>query len=210
VIVSLDTREDRPCPRRRDPESRDWWERLHATGSTRSGAIADLHALLRVEAAFHIRRRVSGRGGFPRSDIDDLAVQAADDAVLVLLRKLDQYRGESHFLTWARRFAALEAPVSIRRRVGHDHVGISRDPDCALRVADSGRSVHERVEARELLDGVTVAIAEDLSARQRTILTAVVINGVAPAVLARDLQTTPGAIYKALHDARAKLRLHLP
>lgn len=207
--MSLDIREDLPCPRRGDPESREWWDRLHATGSTRSEAIADLHARLRAEAAFHIRQRVRGRAGFPRSDIDDLAVQAADDAVLALLRKLDQYRGESHFLTWARRFAALEAPVSIRRRVGHDHVGISRDPDSALRIADPARSIHDRVEARELLNGVTAAIAEDLSARQRAILIAVVIDGVAPAVLARDLQTTPAAIYKALHDARAKLRLQL-
>jgi RNA polymerase sigma-70 factor (ECF subfamily) len=207
--VQVDVGKDVRCPPHCDAESREWWDRLHATGATRSEAIAELHARLRVEAAFHIRQRVRGRAGFPRSDIDDLAVQAADDATLVLLRKLDQFRGDSHFLTWARRFAALEAPVSIRRRIGKDRVGISRDPDSTLRVADPARSTHDRVEARELLDDVTDAICEELSARQRTILTAVVINGIAPEALARDLQTTPGAIYKSLHDARVKLRVHL-
>jgi RNA polymerase sigma-70 factor (ECF subfamily) len=204
-------RSDSPvrAPRHRDAESREWWERLHATGPRRSEAIADLHARLRVEAAFHIRQRVRGRINFPRSDIDDLAVQAADDAVLALLRKLDQYRGDSQFLTWARRFAALEAPVSIRRRIGHDRVGISPDPDTVFSVADPARSIPDRVEARELLDSVTDAISEELSVRQRTVLTAVVFNGVAPDALARDLHTTPGAIYKSLHDARAKLRLHV-
>src|SRR5215211_6711415 len=126
-----------------DKESSVWWERLHGTDPIRRRAIADLHDRLRVEAAFHIRQRVRGLAGFPRSDIDDLAVQAADDALVVLLRKLEQYRGDSQFLTWARRFAALEAPVSIRRRVGRDRVGISRDPDSACGVADTAQSTHE-------------------------------------------------------------------
>jgi RNA polymerase sigma-70 factor, ECF subfamily len=192
-----------------DPESILWWERLHATGPTRRRAIEDLHERLRIEAGFHIRQRVRGLSSFPRSDIDDLAVQAADDALVVLLRKLDQYRGDSQFLTWARRFAALEAPVSIRRRVGRDRVGISRDPDSAFDVADTAQSTHDVVVTQELLDTVSEAMADDLSARQRTVLTAIAINGVATKALADDLHTTPGAIYKSLHDARVKLRPYL-
>ena len=84
----------------------------------RGQAIAELHERLRREAAFHIRLRIRSRPDFPRSDIDDLAVQAADDALIALLRKLDDFRGDSQFWTWARRFVALEAPVGIRRRLG--------------------------------------------------------------------------------------------
>jgi RNA polymerase sigma-70 factor, ECF subfamily len=192
-----------------DKESRAWWERLHATGPIRRQAIADLHDRLRVEAGFHIRYRVRGLAGFPRSDIDDLAVQAADDALVALLRKLEQYRGDSQFLTWARRFAALEAPVSIRRRLGRDRVGISRDPDIAVSVADPSRSTPDLVETQELLQTMSAAIVDDLTARQRTILTAIAINGVATETLADELHTTPGAIYKSLHDARVKLRLNV-
>jgi RNA polymerase sigma-70 factor (ECF subfamily) len=195
------------CPARdRDPESRQWCERLHASGATRRDAIAELHARLRTEAVFQIRQRARGRPGFPNSDIDDLAVQAADDALVAILRKLDQYRGDSHFLTWARGFAAIEAPVTIRRRIGHGVVGVARDPDTVLRVADPARSPHDRVVMSELLDSVTGLMTKDLTRRQRAVLTAIVLNGESPAQLATELNTTTGAIYKTLHDARVKLR----
>jgi hypothetical protein len=122
--------------------------RLHAAEPVRGWAIAELYDRLRREAAFHIRLRVTNLPAFPRSDIDDLATQAAGDALVVLLRKLDEYRGDSQFWSWARRFAALEAPMSIRRRVGHDRVGISSHPELACDVADPGRSAHERHRRR--------------------------------------------------------------
>ena len=189
-----------------DAESRSWWRRLHAVEPIRSQAVAELYERLRREAAFHIRRRVAHLPGFPRSDIDDLAAQAAGDALVVLLRKLEDFRGESQFWTWARRFAALEAPVSIRRRLGHDRVGISRDPERASSVVDPGQSVQDRAESRELLSGIGETMRNALSVRQRTVLTAVAINGVSAAALAEQLDTTPGAIYKSLHDARVKVR----
>jgi RNA polymerase sigma-70 factor (ECF subfamily) len=189
-----------------DSRSRSWPVRLHATGPARAHAIADLHEQLRREAAFHIRRRVSNRTDYPRSDIDDLAVQAADDALVALLRKLDDFRGDSQFWTWARRFAALEAPVSIRRRVGRGLVGVSSDPDHVLLAADRGPSLHDRIEAREELRGVGVRMSNRLTPRQRAILLAVAVDGVATAQLAEELDTTSGAIYKSLHDARRKLR----
>jgi RNA polymerase sigma-70 factor, ECF subfamily len=191
-----------------DPESRSWWDRLHGCESIRTDAIEDLHERLQREAKFHVRQRASALSAFPRSDIDDLATQAADDALIALLRKLDDYRGESQFLTWARRFAALDAQVSVRRRLGRDRVGISRDPDHALLVADPDCSLHDRVEMRERLRSVTKVINDGLTVRQRAVLVAVAIDGVPTDTLAGELRTTPGAIYKTLHDARVKLRRH--
>ncbi len=192
-----------------DAESRAWWDRLHAAEPIRRGAITELHERLRGEARFHIHRRAAGLAGFPRSDVDDLAVQAADDALMVLLRKLDDYRGDSQFWTWARRFAQLEAPVSIRRRLGHDPLGIG-DPERALAaVPDPACSCQERAEVRELLRTVGALIAGQLTERQRTVVVAVAINGRSTAALASELDTTPGAIYKTLHDARTKLKASL-
>ena len=191
-----------------DPDSRSWWHRLHGCESVRTEAIEELHERLQREAKFHVRQRVSTLSAFPRSDIDDLATQAANDALIALLGKLDDYRGESQFLTWARRFAALEAKVSVRRRLGRDRVGISRDPDHALLVADPGCSLHDRVEMRERLRILTKVINNRLTVRQRAVLVAVAIDGVSTDTLAGELRTTPGAIYKTLHDARMKLRQH--
>ncbi len=197
----------RPIPygRELDPESRSWLERLYGDEPVRRDAVAELYDRLRREAAFHIRLRVTNLPRFPRSDIDDLATQAAGDALVVLLRKLDEYRGDSRFWTWARRFAELEAPVSIRRRVGRDRVGISRDPERLEDVEDVGRSAHEAAEARELLRDVGVVMTVGLTSRQRRVLVAAV-EGIPVSALAAELGTTPGAIYKCLHDARVKLR----
>jgi RNA polymerase sigma-70 factor (ECF subfamily) len=128
---------------------------------------------------------------------------AADDALLAVLRKLDDYRGESQFWTWARRFAQLEAPVSIRRRMGRDR--LASDPDCVFACPDPGCSPEERAEIQELLRKVSDLIVGRLTRHQRTVLIAIAIDGVSPAALAIELDTTPGAIYKTLHDARRKL-----
>jgi len=53
------------------------------------------------------------------------------------------------------------------------------------------------------------AIDEQLTPHQRTVLVALALNGVPIDVLAERLETTRGALYKTLHDARKKLRAHL-
>lgn len=196
-----------PPPRLPDAGSRTWWVRLHGADPVRDGAIAELHERLRREAWFHIRLRTRGMAEFPGSDVDDLALMAADDALLAVLRKLDDYRGESQFWTWARRFAQLEAPVSIRRRMGRDR--LASDPDEVFLSPDPGCSPEERAEIQELLRRVSDLIAGRLTKHQRTVLIAIAIDGVSPAVLAVELDTTPGAIYKTLHDARRKLTAQL-
>lgn len=191
-----------------DAESQAWVTRLRGVDPARNDAIVELHERMRREARFEIARRARGLAEFPASDIDDLAVQAADDALMALLRKLDDYRGDSQFWTWARRFAQLEAPVSIRRRLGHDHLAWG-DPDAAPPVVDPGPSPHECAEARQLMQTVSTLIVEQLTQRQRTVMIAVTIKGVSTDALADDLKTTSGAIYKTLFDARTKLRNQL-
>ena len=82
----------------------------------RDAAIAALHALLLKAARFEVDRR---RAAFPHlrgDDFDDLAQQSADDALVAVLSKLDDFRGDSRFTTWAYKFALLEAGVKVRRR----------------------------------------------------------------------------------------------
>ncbi len=192
---------------RLNAESRAWWACLHGSEPVRDRAIVDLHERLRREAWFHIRRRARGIPGFPSSDVDDLAMQAASDALLAILRKLEGYRGESQFWTWARRFAQLEAQVSIRRRLGRDH--LAEDPESVYAVPDPGSSLQERAEVQDQLRKVSDLIVGRLTARQRTVLIAIALDGVSTATLATELETSRGAIYKTLHDARKKLTAQL-
>src|SRR5207237_893068 len=71
----------------------------------------DLHAV-----HFEIARRRRALGGGPATDSDDLALQAADDALMSIMSKLHTFRGDSRFTTWAYKFALLEAGVKVRRR----------------------------------------------------------------------------------------------
>jgi RNA polymerase sigma-70 factor, ECF subfamily len=102
-----------------DPESRMWLQTLRSDGARYDAAIMRLHSLLLSEARYQVRRRTAGLAHPSGRDLDDLAVQAADDALVAMLGKLDRFRGDALFTTWARRFAELEVPGKIRQRLGH-------------------------------------------------------------------------------------------
>jgi RNA polymerase sigma-70 factor (ECF subfamily) len=143
-------------------------------------------------------------------DLDDLAVQAADDAVVAILAKLNQFRGDSLFTTWARRFAQREAPAKIRRRLGRNRdLPMDLDFERSRMWHAPGDSPHEQAVANETARTLTYLIANVLTARQREVLIALVIDGAPTEELARRLDTTTGALYKALHDARRKLKANL-
>jgi RNA polymerase sigma-70 factor (ECF subfamily) len=197
-------------PAGRDPESEAWIAALDSVGFCRDEAIGRLHALLYREARFEVRRRTAPCGHPSGGDLDDLAVQAADDAVVAILAKLHRFRGDSLFTTWARRCVQREAPAKIRRRVGHGHdLPIELDSEHARIWTTRADSPHERLVASESARTLIRLIAEKLTGHQREVLIAMAIQGVATKDLASRLDTTPGALYKTLHDARGKLRAGL-
>jgi RNA polymerase sigma-70 factor (ECF subfamily) len=181
-----------------------WLSRLRASGADRDRALADLHELLLGAARFALSRRASqvGREGF-----DDLAVQAADDALLAVLGRLDEFRGDSRFTTWAWKFAFYEACVAVRKRGWLSReVPLERDGWEALR-AEAGPDVS--AEQAELLAALGRAADEMLTPHQRSVFVALALNEVPVDVLADRLGTTRGALYKTLHDARGRLRAAL-
>ena len=141
----------------------------------------------------------------PHAEIDDLAAQAADDAMVALLGKLDTFRGASRFTTWAYKFALLEAGVKARRRAWRDRE-VLLDEDAWPAVTDSGPSAQQVLEDAETLRAVRDAMHTTLTRHQREVFVALALNGVPIDVLAERLDTTRGALYKTLHDARRKLR----
>jgi RNA polymerase sigma-70 factor (ECF subfamily) len=191
-----------------DAESRAWLGDLRIDGGRGEDARRRLHDLLLRAARFEISRR---RGALPHlrgGDFDDLAHQAANDALLAILGKLDSYRGESRFTTWAYKFALLEAAVKVRRRAWQGRE-VPIEPEHWSVIADSGASPAGEAESNELLGSIGAAIETELSPHQREVLVAVALNDVPIDVLAERLNTTRGALYKTIHDARRKLRSHL-
>jgi RNA polymerase sigma-70 factor (ECF subfamily) len=192
-----------------DPESTGWLESLGAEGPPRDAAIAQLHALLLRAARFEVaRRRRAMAGGWDGDDLDDLALQSADDALVAVLAKLHQFRGQSRFTTWAFKFALLEASVKMRRRPWQGRE-LPLEPEQWPRMADAIASPAADAEQAELLRAVRRAIDEELTPHQREVLVAVALNDVPIDVLAERLGSTRGALYKTIHDARGKLRRRL-
>ena len=184
---------------------RGWVEELRADGARGQAAAAELHALLLKAARFEIGRRSAELRHLRGGDHEDLAQQAADDALMAVLRKLDQFRGESRFTTWAYKFALLEAAVKVRRRAWQGRE-IPLEDEAWSALADSGAPAGRGAEDAELFAALREEIEGSLTPRQREVLVALALNGVPIDVLAERLGSSRGALYKNLHDARRKLR----
>jgi RNA polymerase sigma-70 factor (ECF subfamily) len=190
------------------PAERDWVGSLRADGVERDDALADLHDLLLRAARFEIGRRRAALAHVRGEELEDLAVQSADDAMVAVLAKLDSFRGASRFTTWAYKFALLEAGVKLRRRAWQGRE-VVLEPESWPSFEDEGASVERSHEATELLGALQRAVDGILTPHQRDVFTALALNEVPIDVLSERMGTTRGALYKTLHDARRKLREEL-
>jgi len=191
-----------------DDDSDAWVAALSSPGPAREEACSRLHELLLKAARFEVNRRRASLPHLRGDDFEDLAMQSADDALVAILRKLDTFRGDSRFTTWAYKFALLEAAVKLRRRAWQGRE-IPLEPETWDVFATERPSPQARVEESELLRELKAAIDQELSPHQREVLVALALNDVPIDVLAERLNTTRGALYKTLHDARKKLRTQI-
>jgi RNA polymerase sigma-70 factor, ECF subfamily len=190
------------------PGLEEWHLDLRAQGARRDEAVAHLHGLLLRAARFEVFRR---RGSLPQLsavELDELAQDAADDAAVSVLRRLDDFRGESSFRTWAYKFALLEAAVKVRRRAWRDRE-VTLEPEHWESLAHAGPGPDDDAENAALLEAVREGIRTALTPRQRQVLVSTVLEGVPIDVLAERLGSNRNALYKMLHDARGRLREHV-
>jgi RNA polymerase sigma-70 factor (ECF subfamily) len=190
------------------PGLEEWHLDLHAHGAAREEAVARLHGLLLRAARFEVFRRQGSLPQLSAAELDELAQDAADDAAVSVLRRLDDFRGESSFRTWAYKFALLEASVKVRRRAWRDRE-VTVEPERWEELPHMGPGPEDDAESAELLAAVREGIRTALTPRQRQVLVTTVLDGVPIDVLAERLGSNRNALYKTLHDARQKLRAHV-
>ena len=191
-----------------DPDSRRWLEQLRGGAAVREAALERLHAILHRVARHEALRRTGGRLPAAAQDIDHLALEAANDALAAIDRKLDSFRGESRFTTWAYKFAVFEVSVRLRRRSWHGR-RVELDEAAWGRVAERAPDAESAAAYRQALAAVRRAVETTLTEHQRQVFTAAVVEEVPIDVLAGRLGVARGAVYKTLHDARRKLRAAL-
>jgi RNA polymerase sigma-70 factor (ECF subfamily) len=189
-------------------ESKAWLAALRSDGPEYERAVQGLHGLCLRAARFELSRRRGALSFVRGEELEDLAMQAADDALVAVLAKLDDFRGASRFTTWVYKFALLEAGVRLRRRAWQDREVVLDDEDWKG-FSDCGSPAQAQVEQSELFGELKAAIETTLTPHQRRIFVALALNEVPIDVLSERLGTTRGALYKTLHDARARLRRRL-
>jgi RNA polymerase sigma-70 factor, ECF subfamily len=190
-----------------DTTSQAWIARLSCPGADRDAAVAELHALLLRAARFEVRRRQASLPHLSGADLDDLAWQSANDALMSVLRRLGDFRGNSRFTTWASKFAIMEAGVKVRRHAWRGRE-VPLTPAFWPLLADEAPGPPLHAEARDLLNALREEVGR-LTPRQRQVFVAVALNHVPIDVLAERLNTTRGAVYKTLYDARRTLKAAL-
>jgi RNA polymerase sigma-70 factor (ECF subfamily) len=190
-----------------DEESRAWLRELTLQGPEHDAAVERLHALLLRAARFEVARRHARLPHIRGDELADIALEAADDALISVLARLDTFRGASRFTTWAYKFALLEAAVKLRKRAWQGRE-IPLDQEEWDLFSSAGLGPPDAAEQSELLAALQEGIGA-LTPHQRRVLVALGVNDVPIDVLADRLDTTRGALYKALHDARRNLRAYL-
>lgn len=139
-------------------------------------------------------------------ELDDLANQAAGDAMLAILAKLTEFRGESRFITWAYRFVILEVSSKLGRHYWRNPP-VPLDAEQWERLPDQlGLDPHQHAEVAGILAEVRRVVDSELTAHQRRIFVAVVVDGIPLNALAEKLNVQRNAIYKVIFDARRKIR----
>ena len=191
-----------------DEESAAWLRRLRGGARERHAAERELHETLVRIALSEVRRR-SEHTPVTGPELTDVAHQAADDAMVAVLSKLDYFRGESRFTTWAYRFVILEVSSKLGRHYW-------RNPPVVLdtgqweRLPDRlGLDPQHHAESAGILAEVRRVVEDELTAHQRRVFVAIVVDGIPLDALAARLGLQRNALYKVIFDARRKIRQSL-
>ena len=188
-----------------DSESAEWLRVLAGAGPRREVALSRLHGMLLRIARGEVWRR-GPRLQLTGPELDDLAYQAAADALIAITGKLGQFRGASRFTTWAYKFVILEVSAKIGRHFWR-HPSVPFDAEDWDRLPGRfGFDPAQEAEWRDLLAALHRAVDAELTARQRRVFVAIVLNSVPLDTLVIEMDSNRNAIYKTLFDARRKLR----
>jgi RNA polymerase sigma-70 factor (ECF subfamily) len=192
-----------------DTASLRWVEQLHPDHPRHRQAVAKLHDILRRAASHELHRRRAQLPELAGPELDDVAQQCADDALVNILARTDDFKGLSRFTTWAYKFAIFEVSTKLARHAWRRHPPSRAELELGELPDSLAPRPSEQVERREQLIALKTAIEQDLTPRQRQVFVAIALNDVPIDVLSLELDSNRNAIYKNLFDARRKLRERL-
>lgn len=176
-------------------------------GANKDRAIEDLRKLLKKGLIYALSNRI-------KTDLEQQVEDFVQDAILRILDKLDTFRGESKFTTWAQKVAVRVAFTEMRRKRWKDVSIEDLLPEDSgdftpLVLSDPSPDPDKRATQESLLKMVDQMLNEDLTELQRTALLAIMHGGMPLDEVAQRMDTNRNALYKLLHDARKQMRIRL-
>lgn len=191
----------------------EWLADLQPGSPNNEQAISDLRDYLLRAVLVYLTRHRSDVAALDYEEIQQLAEDWAQQGVLQVLDKLPSFRGDSKFTTWAYRVVINLVAGELRRKrwetISLESLTDAEHPSSRLKEDSDQPSPEDEVTRSEVWEAIQAVITEDLTERQRTALTQVVLEGVPVETVAERMNTNRNNIYKIVHDARRKLRREL-
>jgi RNA polymerase sigma-70 factor, ECF subfamily len=192
----------------------DWLRILAGQGDEQAAAIGDLRALLRRAALYTLSRTGVHGASLASSQVEAIAEECAQEALLAILDRLGDFRAESKFTTWAYKFAVNIALTAARRErwknISLDHMLDENEAPVSLPGGDAAvQSPEQHSQQAEVWALVQQVMDAELTHRQRQVLRAMVFEELPLDEVVRHLGSNRNAVYKLVHDARIKLKAGL-
>jgi RNA polymerase sigma-70 factor (ECF subfamily) len=184
--------------------NKDWLKALKG-GKGYDDAVSDLRALLVRGLTFSLSSRID-------SDLEANVEDFAQDALLKILDKIDTFRGESKFTTWAQKVAVRVALSEMRRQrwrdVSLESITEREDGSLFTPVAFADDApLPEQVSSQGSMMGLVSRLFDEaLTPRQQEAMTNLMLSGMPMEVVAEKMNTNRNALYKLVHDARLRLK----
>lgn len=176
-------------------------------GTAQGQAIEDLRKILVRGLTYSLSSRV-------KNDLDAYVQDFVQDALLRILDKLDTFRGESRFTTWAQKIAVRVAFTELRRQRWKDVALEDLIPEDSFDftptfLADPSPNPEKLVNQTMIAEMISEMITEELTDRQRDAMMAIMAGGMPLEEVARRMGTNRNALYKLIHDARKRMQQRL-
>ncbi len=185
----------------------EWLHAISTSGSERDAALADLRIIL----INGLQRGLLGRVDTSAPEFETMAEDFVQEALLKILAKQDTFAGRSKFTTWAHKITIHTALTELRRKRWQDssleQITEREDGEYTPSfTADPAPQPENQTARNAMLLHINKLIENELTDKQRTVMKASIFEGKSTAVVAKQMDMKPNAVYKLLHDARLRLK----
>lgn len=180
---------------------------LRAEGPEREAASQELRDLLVRAALAYLLRQQYPAEAFGADTYESVAEDYAQASFAIILERLDTFRAESRFTTWAYSIVVNLIADEMRRRAWRRRpLTPEGDNTQGTLISNRDSDVEVVAERHALWETINGVIQRELTPRQRTVLLGRIVEEKPLIVLADELGTNKDNVYKLLHDARRRLK----